>query len=922
MFKISLRRGVGLLCFFAVSLATMAKTVTSEEALARVISNAADSKMKRMPARSAVKLRKVVTGQTTTTPMLYLFDKGEGFLLTPADDRFPAVLGYSDSGVLTSDSLPTPLRMFMQDYAAELEYELAQSANGKMNTYAEVPSEWESVAPLLKSKWNQDAPFNKYAPTMELLTNGEPNGQTFETPIGCVATAMAQLMYYHKWPEVGEGSYSYVWKPYSDVLEKKIECDFSKTPFAWDKMLDYYEVDANGKPTWSDEAGDAVAKLMYACATAVNMRFNADFMGGSGAYNKDLALSLMKYFKYSKSMRFTHRDYNSNLGFETIIYDNLKRGLPVIYDGRGSEGGHSFLCDGYAGNHYFHFNWGWGGMSDGYFYLARLNPSSLGIGGGNGGFNYSQGIVYDIEPVRDGVDTGEAQSPMLRCVGHFDYSTQSVTTLANGSKTSTTTFKCTDGTMGFTPGFWNMSLSPFTGNIGLAVMNTKGEVTYVPGTSVKDVQPYSGQAYITACLDQFGEGEYGIYPAFVNTIENSAYYIKVANGYRSYVVMTVNADGTRTYANADRKDEIDYAPTLAVTCFSYSGNVLAGNQHNYLLSLTNLSGERDYYGDLIMVLKDAKGRELATQPVGRYDVPASMSLPMSFTTSLNVLQKDYTVVFRDSYGRTLPGEFLLSISGTATPLTTQLRMQSFTPTDVMPNSTIELTTFAVANYGTTDVTAPGFKIMIYPKGSTSPLRGWGFSYPKLTIQKQTAVNLSIGNLPANLPEGEYDVKLLWAMPQTDGTTKDVVISQPIRMRAGRPVTGVKFETPEQTIKVGETKALTPILLPANATFRTLQWVSVNPEIATVDNTGAVVGVSPGVTYISASAYNGVQSLCRVEVVADSNVSELVSGETEIKAVYTVDGIRILSNPCQSQIATLPSGLYIIQTSKGTFKYRK
>lgn len=922
MVKISRLPYLLLLCMLGAALGADGARVSPSQALERALASPAVNKMKKKAPRAPLQLRRAVSARQGAEPMLYLFSNGaEGFVLTPADDAFPALLGYGEAGALRGDSVPAAMSMFMREYAREMEFELSRGV-GSQGTEAAMPQQWTAVEPLLKSRWNQDAPFNKYAPIMEVLTDGVPNGTKFETPIGCVATAMAQLMYFHKWPEVGEGSNSYVWKPYSDVLEKTISCDFSQTPFAWSKMLDYYPYDAQGSPAWSEEAGEAVARLMHACAVSVNMRFNADFAGGSGAYNKDLALSLIKYFKYSRGMKMTHRDYTTNARFEEMIYGELKQGYPVVFDGRGAEGGHSFLCDGYAGDHYFHFNWGWGGVSDGYFYLGRLNPETLGIGGGSGGFNYSQGIIYNIRPLRDGADTAEAQLPFFNCVGNFDYSSRAATTAKDGSRIYTTTFTVKDATLGFGSGIWNMSLSPFTGYVGVAVMDTTGKVVFVPGREIKELPTYQGLTSITAYVDDFPAGEYGIYPAYYDTVNEQANFIKVANGFRSYVVMTVNPDGSCTFANADRKDEVMFAPQLAVSCFSYSGKVYSGEQKNFLLSLTNLSENLDYYGDLTMVLKDSKGRELASQPVGRYDVPAGQAYPLSFSTTLNVLVKDYTVVFRDSYGRTLPGEFPLSIAGTATPLTTQLRVQSYSPTEMKPNVAVERTMFNVANYGTTDVVAPVFVIGICKRGEATPFRSGELSYSKLTIQKQTAINLAVSNINWGVAAGEYDVRLYWRCDKSDGSGKeDLAISNPIPVRIGYPVTDVAFEAPSVELETGKTLTLSPVFKPANATFRTLQWVSSNPEVATVDNAGLVTAVAQGSAYITAAAYNAVQDVCLVTVKDASAVTDINLDEATIRCVYTPDGVKVLTAPTRAQLATLPPGLYIVVTDQGNLKLR-
>ena len=365
----------------------------------------------------------------------------------------------------------------------------------------------------------------------------------------------------------------------------------------------------------------------------------------------------MDYFKYSKSIRYKYRDYCPSWEFEEIIYNNLKEGLPVLYNGRGSAGGHSFVCDGYGGDHYFHFNWGWSGVSDGYFYLARLSPQTLGIGGAAGDFNSGQGISYNIRPVKDGVDTGTPELPYFNCVGNFDFDSRAELTAANGSKLIYTNFKVTAPVSGYNAGFWNMSSTPFTGYIGVAVQDKDGKINFVPGLECKGIAINSGTQKIPAYLEKFKEGTYTVYPAFINTVDESD-FIHVVNGYRDHVTMTVDAEGNRTLSLAATIEGTRHGSgTCRDVGFSYAGKIYSNNSHDFLMSVANHTSDKDYYGDLTMVIKELKGRELTKMPIGKYDIPAGLTIPYSFSLTLEVLKKDYIVSFRDSYGRDLPGEY-------------------------------------------------------------------------------------------------------------------------------------------------------------------------------------------------------------------------------------------------------------------------
>ena len=142
---------------------------------------------------------------------------------------------------------------------------------------------------------------------------------------------------------------------------------------------------------------DAVAKLMQACGYSLRMRYSRY---GSAAYNEDVSRALINYFKYDAGMHNEYRSFNLAEDWENMIYNNLVEYGPMVYWG----GAHSFICDGYEDG-YFHFNWGWGGMSDGYFLFSYLSPSNSGIGGDpTNNYTNNQGALLGIKP-SDGTDS-------------------------------------------------------------------------------------------------------------------------------------------------------------------------------------------------------------------------------------------------------------------------------------------------------------------------------------------------------------------------------------------------------------------------------------------------------------------------------------------------------------------------------------
>lgn len=895
-----------------------AKPVTPSEALDRVAAKQTAG-MKKLPARTTTALAHTFNAESGT-PMLYAFNKGEneGYLITPADDSFPAVIGYGDNGTFDVEKIPSSMKWFIEEFAREMDFALTHNADA-LKAAAAVSNDWTPVEPLLKSKWDQAEPYNQNCPDLVLIdtTTGDPTGQTIPTVTGCVATSMAQVMYYHKWPDVGVGSNKYEWKTYSDVQAKTLEFDFSKYQPDWNNMIDVYTTNKYGAAAWTSAQAKAVADLMYACGISVNMLYNMAAAGGSGAYSQDQCTALVNHFKYSKGIRYKYRDFCNSWEFEQIIYNDLKKGLPVLYSGRSTAGGHSFVCDGYAGDHYFHFNWGWSGVSDGYFYLARLNPDELGTGASASGFNTTQGISYNIVPVKDGVDTGTEEEPYINCVGNFNYYSRALQKATTGEQLMFTNFKCENPISGYNAGFWNMSSVTFTGYFGLVVEKTSGSMQpeFIPCVQADKLAASSGVNTITAYLEAYPEGTYKISPAIYNSITKKFDDIHVANGYHSYVTMTVDAEGNRTFKNQDYADEVATAPEMAVTCFNYKGDIASNVNHEFLISVANYNENQDYYGDLTMLLKNASGKVLATLPLGTYHVPAGLAIPGTFSLAFDILKGSYTVAFRDAYGRELPGEFPLKIAKKGSALTTQLRVMAFGPTDVLPKSTISKVTFQVGNYGSTAVTNPKFYFVWNKMGETAQKSV--YAQYNVTLNSNTYVNFQLSSIPFNFDEGIYELKVCVPASATDATL--VPISQTIYMRAGNPVETVTLDNENASeIGVGETKNFKANLTPANATFTTLNWSSSNPEVATVDSEGNVTGISKGHTYISSTAYNGATDSMLVNVSESSSVDELASDDAII-AVYNVNGVLLHSNPSPSDIDSLDKGIYLVKTASGTKK---
>ena len=315
--------------------------------------------------------------------VFYVFNTaGYGFVIVSADDRLKPVLGYSDTGSFVIDGLPENIKNWLQFYADEMIYVLNDNSTEKMQATISLSSAKSNfpatVAPLLGSiAWDQDAPYNNLCPVYKAK----------KTVAGCLATAMAQIMLYHKYPNVGKGTVDYT----TETLKIPLTADLSTVSFKWDKLLDYYNYNDNSS------SATYAAELSYYCGLTLDMDYNTAEEGGSWAYNNKFPNAMINHFGYDENMQFLSRNYFSSSEWIDLIKTELSEKRPIFYSGQSSDGGHAFVLDGYDNYDRVHVNWGWRGNNNGYYETTALNPQAHGIGGGVGGFNADQIMAIGIQ---------------------------------------------------------------------------------------------------------------------------------------------------------------------------------------------------------------------------------------------------------------------------------------------------------------------------------------------------------------------------------------------------------------------------------------------------------------------------------------------------------------------------------------------
>lgn len=298
---------------------------------------------------------------------VYVFNrKSGGFVAIAGDARaYNIVLGYSDTDNFKTDGLPENIRYWFGEYARQIDFlrqnepEVKTLARSKKFASLKRASGVKTEKYLNTALWNQNKPYWNQTPT----SNGE------QCVTGCVATAMAEVMYYYKYPEKGSGSHSYTWE--GQTLSSK----FSEHTYKWGNMLQKYS------QGYTQEQGEAVALLMSDCGIAVNMDYGSgDDSSGSHSYNA--ASALTQYFGYSDLITFQVRKNYDDSDWNAMLTAEIDEDRPVIIGAQNAKtsGGHEFVIDGYQidsdNSLSYYINWGWGGLNNGLFALGAFNPNS------------------------------------------------------------------------------------------------------------------------------------------------------------------------------------------------------------------------------------------------------------------------------------------------------------------------------------------------------------------------------------------------------------------------------------------------------------------------------------------------------------------------------------------------------------------
>lgn len=317
----------------------------------------------------------VIIEEENSMMMYYVFNFVDGgYIIVSAENNAPAVLGYSSNNSYQEDNHPPQFDLLLGNYKQQITAIIDENLQGTELTV----NEWSrlsvpirifqpvgsdrNVDPLIESHWGQGDSWNDYCPA-------DASGPGGNALVGCAAVAQAQIMRYWEHPSQGLGSNSYYHSDYGTI-----SANFGTTTYNWSNM-------PNNSPT------NYSRELLFHCGVGVNMDYGPN---SSGAYPSAIDDAMEDYFYYNSNSTYKYRSSYNEVVWEEMLRAQLDDGKPIIYNGWGS-GGHSFNLDGYEGSNHFHFNWGWNGSYDDYFYLSDLTP-------GTHNYNDNQTAIFDLIP--------------------------------------------------------------------------------------------------------------------------------------------------------------------------------------------------------------------------------------------------------------------------------------------------------------------------------------------------------------------------------------------------------------------------------------------------------------------------------------------------------------------------------------------
>ncbi|MBP3757744.1 MAG: C10 family peptidase [Prevotella sp.] len=515
---------------------------------------------------------------------MFVADDGSGYVVVARNEAFKPIIGYSTEPA-TNLEIPCCMQACLDMINANLEERLksaeTEEATGKDG------ATYEEVSPMLTTFWQQGSPYNQKCPA-------DYTGKTSVT--GCVATAMAMVINYFKYPAAvsnKQGYYFYKTNS-SGTASDTVFVNINST-YQWGKMLNTYSSSS------AADAKEAVAQLMYDCGCAAGLTYGSGSTGGS---TTTAARRFYEIFDYA-SVNHASKDYYSDWEWRQLVYDQLESGCPLMHSGQDPDnGGHAFVFDGIDADGLVHINWGWGKSTAAYFDMLALTPTTS-----SKTYNFEPtGFIYNLK-AKDHLDEGEEQELQLvvgRGTSSYknDYYTISLKENAETGKTRVIVNTC---------GVFNWTPVPARCYIGVHYESLDGGTDYDVRFKSAANNYYAPSEFLSRQGKSFGDitidhdqtpdniapGRYKVSFVGYNDDRNNLKmrcYIRQRYKGLVYWILTVGEDGSLSLSDeivVDGPDSLTPTGIKSITTMEHR----SANSHTY-----NLNGQRvgnDYKGVVI-----------------------------------------------------------------------------------------------------------------------------------------------------------------------------------------------------------------------------------------------------------------------------------------------------------------------------------
>ena len=510
--------------------------------------------------------------------------KNDGFVLVVGNEHSNDIIGYCDHGSIDAQNMPSNMRSWLESYMACAGEEV-KTASMLRTVQPGIPTK-TPIHPLLTSKWGQSEPYNGQTPIIDDM----------HCYTGCTITAMAQVMYYHKWPKAATQAIPAYTPNNSAGTSYPSLPALEPTTFDWDRIYPSYDY---------GEDGTEVARLLKYIGTASCADYGTSATSATGY--KALAAAI-KYFDYDASAHALWRRERSYNEWVDMLYAELKENRPVMFSGTSVDGAHSYVVDGYDEEDFFHVNWGWNGTSDGYYKVILMDPKEQGIGGSTNNEAYIADQVgfFGVKPNSGGA----SHIPSLTVLKNYLYAD------VNGTGDYTTQGMVSESPyyngQGYlvTPAFdsYNFNIDAAEFELGSRLIKDDGSVVvdfiwdqsanFAPNMGFID---HSRPIYLNPIADTYlTDGNYKMY--FTSKLKTSDTWQINKESENHYTIINLDHAAGKLTATA-----VSLEPELVIKEVKFNPETPVVNKPCVMTLKVENTGTGTFHGDLGMFNQDLSG---------------------------------------------------------------------------------------------------------------------------------------------------------------------------------------------------------------------------------------------------------------------------------------------------------------------------